>query len=294
MLGDALAAMRSGQQPGSTRTEVRAPWGLSFDKIAGAAFHVVLQGSCWLLPSKGAPVALGPGDVVFLRGGGRHGLADDPRTPLKVFGAGVHDGTGAQTVLLCGAYHLDLARPHPLLQDLPEVIHLSTGVGRNAPLRAAVELLGHELDTAGGAGVPALVDLLLLYILRAWFDDRPDSGGWALALRDPPVRAALEAVHREPGRAWTVAELGRLGGLSRATFARRFTEQVGRPPLAYLTWWRMTVAARRLQENDAPVAAVATRAGYTSEFAFARAFKREFGIAPGTYRKRLRAGANHL
>jgi AraC-like DNA-binding protein len=193
-------------------------------------------------------------------------------------------------VLLCGAYHLDLARPHPLLLELPDVIHLPARPGRHPSLRAAVDLLSRELDTCDvetGAGVPLLVELLLLYILRAWFDDQAADGnatGWALALHDRSIRAALESIHREPGRAWTVAELGERGRLSRATFARRFTDAVGRPPMAYLTWWRMTTAARHLTDTDAPLSTVAARAGYSSEFAFARAFKREFGTAPGRYR----------
>jgi AraC-like DNA-binding protein len=302
VLGDAIAAMRAGRA-GSTRTDLRAPWGLRFDKVAGAGFHVVLQGSCWLLPPEGAPISLGPGDVVLLRSGRGHGLADDPATPLADFPPAhpvelQHDGPGVQTILLCGAYHLDLARPHPLVRELPDVVHLPTRLGRHPSLRAAVDLLSCELDTASpgaGAGVPALVDLLLLYILRAWFEDRAADGhttGWAAALRDPSIRAALDAIHRDPGRPWTVAELGQGAGLSRAAFARRFTGAVGRPPLAYLTWWRMTLAARQLLDTDAPLGTVATRAGYTSQFAFARAFKRAFGMAPGRYRHVELAGLN--
>ncbi|MEU4425037.1 AraC family transcriptional regulator [Actinoplanes sp. NPDC024001] len=289
LLGDAVAAMRAGR-PGSTRTDLRAPWGLRFDKVPGAGFHVVLQGSCWLLAPQGDPVALGPGDVVLLRSGRGHGLANDPATPLRPFPPAdvTTTGVGARTVLLCGAYHWDLTRPHPLLRELPEVIHLPAAPGRYPALRSAIDLLGQELET-DGAGVPALVDLLLLYILRAWFDDRARDGdprGWALALHDPVIRPALDAIHREPARAWTVAELAGRGRLSRATFARRFTDAVGRPPMAYLTWWRMTTAARHLIDSDDSLSAVAARAGYSSEFAFARAFKREFGASPGRYRRR--------
>jgi AraC-like DNA-binding protein len=75
-------------------------------------------------------------------------------------------------------------------------------------------------------------------------------------------------------------------GLSRAAFARRFTALVGQPPLAYLTWWRMTTAARRLRDSDAPLRAIAGQSGYASEFAFATAFKRAYGVAPGQYRRR--------
>jgi AraC-like DNA-binding protein len=96
-------------------------------------------------------------------------------------------------------------------------------------------------------------------------------------------------MHQDPARAWTVRELGATAGLSRAAFARRFRAIVGQPPLAYLTWWRLAGAARMLRETDAPLASIATRVGYSSQFAFANAFKREFGQAAGGYRKRWRA-----
>jgi AraC-like DNA-binding protein len=192
---------------------------------------------------------------------------------------------------LCGAYQLDPARAHPLLRDLPEVLHLPARLGHHAELRAAVDLLGAELQRprlGADALIAALLDLLLLYLLRSWFDEQPASGtatGWAAALRDPAIGAAIHAIHRDPARPWTVESLGAHVGLSRAAFARRFTTLVGQPPLAYLTWWRMTSAARLLVDSDAPLAAVAARVGYTSEFAFATAFKRHVGTPPGTYRR---------
>ncbi|WP_236009166.1 helix-turn-helix transcriptional regulator [Actinomadura physcomitrii] len=158
----------------------------------------------------------------------------------------------------------------------------------------AIELLGRELDGGtrhgGDAALPALLDLLQLYMVRAWYEDRPagEATGWAAALRDPAVAAALRGVHDEPGRPWTVRTLAERAGLSRAAFARRFTATVGSSPLAYVTWWRMTVAARLLRDTDLPLRAVAERVGYASEFAFAKAFKRELAAAPGRFREAAR------
>jgi AraC-like DNA-binding protein len=187
-----------------------------------------------------------------------------------------------------------------LLNDLPEIVHLPARLGHHPELRAAVELLGGELQKfrlGGDAVVPALLDVLLLFVLRSWFEDQPEQDkatGWAAALRDPAITAALGGIHSDPARAWTVEELGAHAGLSRATFARRFTALIGQPPLTYLTWWRMTTATRLLRDSDAPLSTVAQRVGYTSEFAFANAFKREFGVAPGKYRKRDQAGNEPL
>ncbi|MEV0528980.1 AraC family transcriptional regulator [Streptomyces sp. NPDC050439] len=310
VLSDAIAAMRTGR-PHSSRTYNHAPWGIGFSPSNGAGFHVVLQGSAWLLPAgDGAePMALGPGDVVFLAHGKGHGLASAPGVPLEEFAleadgswpkASGSAGDGAATVLLCGAYQLDKARAHPLLAGLPEVVHLPAKVGEHASLRGTVELLGAELAEAqpgSDAVVPALLDTMLLYILRAWWLREHPAGqpaGWAAALRDPAVTAALHAIHDDPSRPWTVGELGARAGLSRAAFARRFAATVGTPPLAYLTWWRMTSAGRLLREEALPLRQVAERAGYTSEFAFSKAFKREFGMAPGQYRRLRAAGRPSL
>jgi AraC-like DNA-binding protein len=305
-----IAAMRTGR-PHSSRTAERAPWGVRFPGSDGAGFHVVLQGSAWLLGPKDAdpdpdpdPVRLGPGDVVFLAHGHGHGLADHPETRLEDFEP-EPDGSWPErpdpgpvapdeTLLLCGSYQLNRARAHPLLAELPPIIHLPARVGSRDQLRTGIDLLGAELaDPQPGshAIVSGLLDTLLVYLIRTWWlRERPEeTGGWAAALQDPAVTAALHAMHSDPARPWTVEELGGKGGLSRAAFARRFAALVGQPPLVYLTWLRMTTAARLLRENDTPLRALAARCGYTSEFAFAKAFKREYGVAPGRYRSR-RAG----
>lgn len=314
VLADALAAMRTGRTR-SARTEVHAPWGLRFPEVGGATFHVVLDGECWLLPPTPAgsadAVRLGPGDAVFLRRGSPVSLADDPATTLTDFvprgwspgqtiGRVEIDGPGPRTLLLCGAYPLGRARPHPLMAELPDILHLPPSRDRHPALHAAIGLLNAEMDVRrpGRDGiVPALVDALLLYILRGWLADRSAAEarglgrpGWATALTDPVVGPALEGIHAEPGRAWTVEELGGLGGLSRSAFSQRFSTLVGIPPLTYLTWWRMTAAGRLLLTGDAPLRVVAEQVGYGAEFAFAKAFKREYGIAPGRYR-RSAAGA---
>jgi AraC-like DNA-binding protein len=312
VLSDAVTAMRTGR-PHSARVHRPASFGRRFPPFDGGGFHIVLQGSCWLIPPQGAPIVLGIGDVAFLPRGAAHALADSLSTPLvdasvslaqvptddgDASQAGQHPAnrSDAATTMLCGAYLLDRSRAHPLLSNLPDVIHLPARVGRHPGLRAAVDLLGGELEEpqpGGDAMMCALLDVLLLRILRAWFDQQSadgDATGWAAALRDPAVAAALRAIHSDPGRQWTVGELAAQAELSRAAFARRFAGLVGQPPLAYLTWWRMTLAARFLRDGDATLAAVARKVGYTSEFAFAHAFKREYGLAPGGFRRSAPTG----
>jgi AraC-like DNA-binding protein len=290
VLSDAIAAMRTGR-PHVARTRLVAPWGLRFPPQDGAGFHAILHGTCFVIPEQGAPIALVPGDVVFLPHELGHAIADMPTTPLVEARAGLErrgPQTGQRTEMLCGAYGLDRSRPHPLMAELPDVVHIQAG--RHPTLRGALDLLAAEAGTAGAgadAATSALLDLLLVYIVRAWYDEQPAdvTAGWSAALGDPAVVEALGAIHSHPERPWTVQSLAARVGLSRAPFARRFTETVGSPPLSYLTWWRMTVAAQLLRESDRPLRSVAARTGYISEFAFAKAFKREFGVAPGRYRE---------
>ncbi|MFD0560017.1 AraC-like DNA-binding protein [Stackebrandtia endophytica] len=305
VLSDVISVMRTGH-PRSARSAWGRPFGQRFAPgPGGAGFQVVLQGSCLLIPTDGEVRRLDPGDVVFFPHGGGHALADSLDTPLRGHtcdpevddrfehrhGAPPigNEPDDPAVVTLCGAYQLDSARTHPLLADLPAMIHLRSGMGQPATLRATVELLTTELtDPRLGADaiIPALLDTMLLYILRTWFDRAPSRvSGWNAALSDSAVTAALEAIHSEPERRWTVESLGAVANLSRAAFARRFSTLVGRSPLAYLTWWRMTLAARLLTDTDRPLSAVSTQVGYRSEFAFASAFKRQFGSPPGQYRR---------
>ena len=253
ILSDALDALRTGR-PAVVRTEARAPWAVRFRPIAGAGFHVVAEGDCLLLPPEsgageptepGEPLALGTGDIVFLRRGSGHTLCDTASTAPIDFvpdkprdtspiGRFTVPGDGAAAVLVCGAYQLDVERRHPALGDLPDVIHLPAGPGRHPALRSAVDQLCVEIQApqpGSDTVVATLVDLLLLYILRSWYAGQPkeEARGWAAALDDPVVAPALQAIHDDPGHPWTVESLGMRAGLSRAAFARRF----GMPPGAY-------------------------------------------------------------
>jgi AraC-like DNA-binding protein len=308
VLSDVITVARTGR-PRSARVRWHAPWGQQFAPVPGSAgFQVILEGSCWLLSSEAAPLQLGAGDVLFLPHGSGHTLADHPASAMTAPVCAPDDSElsesfasnsvdrlgqgGPVTVVLCGAYQLDPSRTHPLLLTLPDLIHLPADRSRHPELHAAVQLLAAEVGNprlGTSATVPALLDTLLMYILRIWLAEQPTRGsttGWAAALNDPAVTSALHAVHRDPAAPWTVAKLAAEAGLSRAAFARRFCALIGQPPLGYLTWWRMTMAARLLLTTQLPLRSIARQVGYTSEFAFANAFKRTHGLAPGAYRRR--------
>ncbi|MEU9476430.1 AraC family transcriptional regulator [Streptomyces sp. NPDC048191] len=302
VVSDAIAAVRAGE-PSSNRLRVSGTWCVRLSPYEGAGFHVVLRGACRLLPDGGGdPVDLGPGDVVLLPHGAGHVLADRTATAAEArravpfervrdTGAG-GPRTGPDVELLCGKYRLDRSRAHPLMAELPQVVHLPHRVGGQPELAAALDLLARELDErrpGGCLALPSLLDLLLVYMIRAWMA-RARTGAWPAVLTDPVTTAALRALHSDPAAPWTADRLAAEAGVSRATLARRFTTLVGRPPMAYLTWWRLTLAAIRLRDSDAPLATVARETGYGSPYALSHAFSREFGITPGRYRERGGSG----
>lgn len=300
VLSDVIATMRVGR-PVANRASVGSG-GWRFAPYTGSGFHIVLEGRCWLVPDRGEPVELNAGDVVLLPHGDAHALAfgrADPPSPAETVLFEQWRGRRPTRVpengtdVLCGKYRSDGAPAHPLVREMPTVVHVPSRLGQHTELRAAIDLLAGETGSGrpgGDALLMSLLDAIFVYLVRAWLgQDVPAGGsartGWRQALADPVCVEVLDAMHSDPARPWTMQSLSRHVGVSRATLARRFTALVGRPPMAYLTWWRMTTAARLLRSTDAPLAEIAERVGYTSAFAFAHAFKRELGAAPGRYRQ---------
>jgi AraC-like DNA-binding protein len=312
VLTDVLEAVHLGSVL-SARATLAAPWSLhfgAFDRRAG--FHVLVAGTCAAsLDDSTADVAqLGPGDILVFPHGSGHRLSTagwSQRERPPEFAEIVAElrpgerltpdvgGDGEQTTVLCGSYSFAAADDTPLLQGLPKMIHLPAATTAAGPVAATVALLTAEADSSdSGTGVlvDRLIDLLFVYALRAWLATQggPAACGWVGALHDEIVGPALRAVHADPAYPWTVATLARHAGLSRAAFARRFRAAVGEAPLTYVTRWRMILAGDRLAQGDR-IAAVASQVGYENEFAFAKAFKRVRGVAPGQYRRGVAPGA---
>jgi AraC-like DNA-binding protein len=311
---DALANLLDGPRAQGAfllRSILEPPWSLRIQDRAPLTLISVVSGEAWIVPDGGTPVLLRPGDVSVVRGPDPYTVADDPATPPQ---AVIHPGDRSttldgrelcdemdlgvrtwghsldgSTVMLTGTYHMSGEVTQRLLNALPPLVVLPKG-SWDCPL---VPLLHHEIvkdEPAQEVVLDRLLDLLLIAVLRAWFS-RPEANppGWYRALGDPVVGAALRLLHDNPASPWTIATLAAKTGVSRAALARRFTDLVGEPPMAYLTAWRLALAADLLREPDATLAAVARRVGYGSPFALSTAFKRVRGVSPQEYRMVVKA-----
>lgn len=275
------------------RSAATPPWGLRLSGIQ-LAVHAVIQGQAWLWGEEGEAVALRPGDLAFVRGGADHFIAHEPgaacRSPaefrLRHASADAEPRAHA-TVFLCGAYQFAGDIGAGLVDALPPVLAFPAGV--DDPIHNVVTLLSHEMAQAEPGQqtvLDRLLDVLVVLGLRTGLARSANAPAWFRGASDERLSRALQAIHEEPGRPWTVDELARLAVMSRASFARAFQQAVGQAPIQYLLGWRMTLARDLLLTEDGlPLAAVAERIGYSSEFAFAAAFRRHHGEPPGRWRR---------
>ncbi|HEY6525048.1 MAG TPA: AraC family transcriptional regulator [Solirubrobacteraceae bacterium] len=283
-----------------SRTTAHGDWGLRFGGGAALAVHVVVEGEVHLWTTRPEQaVRLLPGDVALVREPAAQHLAHAPGARCRPAGEVMAPGAGVSnrmslgepadgppTTFFCGAYRFEGDLCQSLLAALPELLPIRPAAG--STLRATLDLLAAEMlrDEPGQQTLlDRLLDVALVQILREYLTSRDAAApGWFRASSDERIGTALRALHADPARTWTVAELAEVAALSRSAFARQFTELVGLAPLAYLNDWRMALARERLRDTEARLAAIAGSLGYASEFSFAAAFKRHHGLAPGRWR----------
>jgi AraC-like DNA-binding protein len=294
-------------------SEMTAPWGFRVAPRSMPAFHLLTKGSAWLeVEGQPAPVRLEAGDLVILPRGEGHLVRDTPHSPVlwldhiladtpPVNGHLHHGGGGTQAELLCGGFAVDLLMAQPLLEALPTVVHLRGNEGR-APewLAGLMRMIAVEVTNSGPgseAVVTRLTDALLAQALRQALLDVDASAAGTSAVSDPQIARALRLVRERPDDDWTVPKMAAAVGLSRSTFADRFRAATGEAPMRHLTRYRLSRAAEYLRSTNAAILDIARRTGYESEVSISKAFRREFGVSPGAYRRanveRREATATH-
>ena len=256
-------------------------WVLDGELEQKAMFHFVASGYCVLSTDDGAAdVLLGPGDAVLFNRPQDHRLIA-PR----------NSGESDATLLLCGYFEFDSPLAKVLLASLPAQLLLRrdphSDSGESAAPSALLQLIIAEAEQDGPGAMmlmDKLSDALFMYALRQCLATGSVEKGLLSALSDPTIGPALLAMHQEPEHPWTVAGLAETAHLSRAAFARRFVQSVGTSPMEYVTSLRLQQAMSALSERGCSVAEAAEIAGYATEAAFSRAFKRIHGVSPGASR----------
>lgn len=315
---DALAALLDGPRAHDAfvlRASMAPPWAIRVEDEAPLAVLAVVGGHMWIQADDGEPVRLEVGDVAVARGPDHYTIADEPGSPPlarvvdgaqcvsldggepldQAMSQGVRqwgNGPDGPDVMLIGTYLVEGEVSARLLAALPPVVVVRASEWDSGALLGVLETeLGSE-DAGQSAVLDRLLDLVLIGTLRSWFE-RADAPvpGWYRAQGDHVIGPALRLIHHNPAEPWTVATIAREVGVSRAALARRFTELVGEPPMAYLTRWRLELAADRLAEPGVTLSAVAAAVGYATPFALSSAFKRVRGVSPREHRHRVQASS---
>lgn len=299
---DALRSLRLRDfKPGLS--ERRAPWGTYYPgKTWDVVFYAIKGEPCWLtVDSMSESIRVSDNSICILPHGHAHALRDLLETvpqPIRHLRPEGYHGlmkygaeAGPHTLVYLGRFQLDHSGRNPLWDSLPPVIHL-----RLAHTPTWVDTLfswfREELSTqhTGHASVCSRIgELLIIQSIRTYIEQLSEkSPNFLSALRDPHLLKALNLLHDQSERAWTLQILAQEVGISRSRLAARFSAYFGEGPLHYLTNWRMKKAAILLIETDLKISMIVEKVGYQSEPSFNIAFRKLYGVPPGQYRKQHR------
>jgi AraC-like DNA-binding protein len=263
-------------------------------------YHYMVEGSCLVTLAGMEPHRLSAGDIVVFPHGDAHTMASssnlqpqplDPqavlRDPAKLLQFG---GGGETTRFVCGYMACDPRLFQPVLEALPRLVTVNLSSMDKARWLEAT--LQHAVEEAmsprpGAEGVLAkLSEVMVVETLRQFVAQlSPEHTGWLSGLRDRATGRTLALMHQQPAHPWTVDTLAREVAVSRSVLAERFTHFVGQSPMQYLGRWRMALATNYLKRSSMSLARIAEQVGYETDAAFSRAFRREFGLPPATWRR---------
>ena len=293
------------------RLQLTPPFGIRFPAGPEARFHFIARGNV-LLRAPGQPQReLKCGDAVLLPRGEMHEIVTAAnvairdyesytRKPLCADVAAVEacvkeTNRENDALIFTGRMEFELDTLHPLVGLMPQIMSVGALIGRQPELMPLLDAMEREMaeERVGSAGILArLADVIAASIVRGWVEcGCGDATGWIEALRDPRLGRVIAALHREPGRNWTLADMAHEMGSSRSVFAKRFVEVTGVTPQRYVLALRMRLAEQWFRRDKLSIDTAARRLGFGSQAAFARAFKRIVGEPPGMTRKKVATGA---
>lgn len=266
------------------------------------ALHFVSAGQALLQVADEAPLALEQGDIVALPRNDRHVIGSRldlaPVDTHSLIQPGCdgrlacirHGGGGPVARIVCGFLGTD--RPNdPVLAMLPRVMKLRVEGGPDAAwIESSFRFAAQESAVSPDRSpevLTRLAEVLFVDAVRRYLATLPPNlSAWCAGMLDARIATALALMHGRLQHRWTTEALARETGLSRSAFAERFTRTLGASPMRYLVRQRLLAASQRLRDEQGPVGRIAFDAGYESESAFNRAFKREFGMTPAAWRDR--------
>ena len=289
------------------RTSFTSPWSVGVPAYADVArFHLVHQGRCLLrIDGEAEPVMLEQGDLIIITRGAAHTIFSDhadehPVAELDqvmeqsgftghgtlVFG---EFGSNHETQLVCGHFAFDEQARHPIIQALPSYIHIRNyGQASGKWLDNTLRIIGAEAgrDQLGSDLISMkMSEIVFTQVLRTYVETDGRHNPALAGYSDPRITKALQAIHTTPSHGWTLDELASVAGMSRTSFSTTFTRFMSVSPMAYMTQWRMELSRQQLLGTSDPLITIAEQAGYQSEAAFSRVFKKYYSVAPATYRR---------
>ncbi len=294
VLGDVLESLRF---RGSIffRSELAAPWGIALKQMAVPRFHISLKGSCVVGSNNDPLTQLDEMDIVMIPRGAQHWISDQPGRPL------ISDDEAAEACqlgrphfqqgeisnrLMCGMVRYDTRLRHALFDSLPETIHFSH-ISHDDPIWQTVMLIDSEMARRHqpSAITDRLTEVLFMQLLNRYMKSGVGQFGFMTALADQRVHHALQLLHREPARDWSLAALGECVGMSSSTLVRQFRKTLDITPMNYLAQWRMIRAWSLVGDLRVGMEQVAQELGFTSARSFARAFQRHYDQTPSEVRR---------
>ena len=270
-------------------------WSIKFGQHQGIKCYAVVSGQCWLsVEGVADAVRLTTGDCFLLPRGRPFRLASDLKLKpvdytvlltARKGGVGLLNG-GGDCLIVGGFFALAGNHADILLNVLPPIVHIRKESDK-AALRWSLERMRQELREPQPGGflvAQHLAYMMLVQALRLHLAEGLQGGvGWLFALADKQISAAINAIHADPARRWTLQAPAERAGMSRSSFALKFKQTVGTSPMEYLTRWRMLLAGDSLVNSGEPISVIARSLGYESESAFSTAFKRVMGCSPRQY-----------
>lgn len=280
------------------RSELAAPWGISFIDDQIPRFHIALSGNFFISTNNENTLKAQEMDIVMLPQGSSHWIADKPGRNLipsnqetsqcELSNPKFQKGKITNR-LMCGLIKFEPGTNHPILDSLPSILHFPECKPED-PIWITVRLIDLEMERTKNQNTPIinrLTEVLFMKLLYSYINkDNEELIGFVAAMRNPRIHQTLKLIHKEPDFNWSISSLGERVGMSRATLNRHFQDTLGMAPMTYITNWRIMKAHNLIKFSNATLEQIAETVGFASSRTLNKAYHRHFGYTPNEIRKK--------